>query len=111
MQRTHVVHIAFLFQLINCGWLCDLAHAMSLYSVTDLRDLPGGESISTATAINRLGHVVGWSHTSEGQRAFLWRSEVRMIDLGTLLGREDDRIVTASGINDLGQVVGTSAES
>ena len=99
----------------------------ALYSdgtLTDLGALPGipfelsGEGItvsgdvSTANAINNVGQVVGVSlvpGSAEGafvQHAFLY-SGGTMTDLGTLGGLDS----FANGINDRGDVVGTSALS
>jgi probable HAF family extracellular repeat protein len=48
--------------------------------------------------------VVGESDTANGRHAFLWQSSTGMIDLGTLGGPTS----IATGINDAGQVCGTS---
>jgi probable HAF family extracellular repeat protein len=63
----------------------------------------GGTS-GGATAINEIGQIVGGSNNSAGEsRAFLWENGV-MRELGTL-----GAFSSASGINDLGQVVGSSS--
>ena len=79
----------------------------------------GGRN-SDATALNALGQVAGSSDTANGTdlfadplaRAFFWSpsgpTAGRMRDLGTLGG---GRSSTASGLNDSGQVVGTSGTS
>src|SRR5207245_7914924 len=60
---------------------------------------------SVANDINDRGQVVGESNTSSGSyRAFLWQNGT-MTDLGTLPG---GTVSSASGINDLGQIVGVS---
>ena len=64
----------------------------------------GGKS-STASAINDLGQVVGWSETKSGARhAFLWQ-DGRMRDLGSLPGKTES---TAAALNERGEVVGYS---
>jgi probable HAF family extracellular repeat protein/YVTN family beta-propeller protein len=72
------------------------------YWVTNLGTLGG--LTSTATAVNALGQVVGYSETATGEtHAFLF-SGGTMSDLGTLGGAYS----VATGINASGQVVGYS---
>lgn len=69
-----------------------------------------GGNLSTATAINDLGQVVGESETASGERrAFLWENGL-MQDLGTLpkLSYDSESYSQATNINNLGQVVGQS---
>ncbi len=67
----------------------------------------GGDR-SNATAINNVGQIAGVSGISSGpenaNHAFLWTNNI-MMDLGTLPG---DLESAATGINDEGQVIGSS---
>ncbi len=77
-------------------------------SMIDLGELPGGLDESLAASINDSGDVVGTSAV-EGPpygsyHAFLWTPTGGMQDLGTL--SDDDQIIGAADINNLGQVVG-----
>jgi probable HAF family extracellular repeat protein len=80
--------------------------------------LPGGTS-AIPECINNLGQVAGTGNTDVGQdpwdpspvrqHAFLWDDDLGTVDLGTL-GCGDD-VMWVTGINDTGQVVGTSISS
>lgn len=74
--------------------------------LTRLGSLDGDETVTFARAINDAGQVVGWSSTAAGKtHAFLTGTNgVGMADLGTLGGENS----YAYGINNAGQVVGTS---
>lgn len=75
--------------------------AAQVYTITDLGTLDGISS--EAYGLNGSGHVIGWSTTASGAvHAFLYRDGV-MTDLGTLPG---GTYSYATGISDLGQVVG-----
>jgi uncharacterized repeat protein (TIGR02543 family) len=66
---------------------------------------------SASQGINNLGDVVGWvdSDSPPGTiHAFFWNSTTGMTDLGTLPGGASGDSV-AYGVNNAGQVVGTSA--
>jgi probable HAF family extracellular repeat protein len=72
-------------------------------TIRDLGALAGDVS-SQALGINAAGQVVGWS----GSRAFLWQDGL-MYDLNTLIPLGSGWLLTkAAGINDLGQIVGSS---
>lgn len=73
----------------------------------DLGDLPGGENRSAAFTINDLGQVAGYSGTTNGLHAFIWDESNGMIDLG-VLNEGPEEYSNAKGINQLGQVVGSS---
>ncbi len=78
--------------------------APPLYRVTDLGDLPGGNSDSIAYGINNLGHVVGMGVTGgASSTAFLWKngSIVSLDDLPGGVIRSE-----AFAINDTDQIVG-----
>lgn len=85
------------------------------YTITDLGVLKG-DNESSGFWLNNYGEVVGCSDTKNseaypctgtvlGQHAFLWSKSTGMKDLGTLSG---GTISGATGINDLGAVVGYS---
>ena len=74
--------------------------------VTDLGSLGG--KVTTPTAINESGQVVGYSGTGRGQtHAFVWQNG-RMTDLGTLSSGKNS---SAVAINQRGQVIGTSSSA
>jgi len=66
-----------------------------------------GGAYSSASAVNSAGQVAGSASTSQGSHAFLYSDGV-MKDLGTLGKDADNNYSYATGLNDLGQVVGYS---
>lgn len=77
-------------------------------SIRDLGVLPGYAS-SEALAINFRGQVVGWSGSADGSlsHAFLWLGG-QMLDLNGLVPDGSGWVLQqATGINMLGQIVGT----
>ena len=75
--------------------------------INDLGTLDRG-SVSTPSAINESGQVIGNSLTSSGeQHAFVWDSVNGMQDLGTLGGT----FSIPRAINEAGQVIGFSQTS
>jgi probable HAF family extracellular repeat protein len=76
---------------------------IELFEVTtEIIDLGAGSG-SFATAVNDLGHIVGWGGPGSG--AFLWE-DGSLTDLGVLPGMTSS---AAEGINASGQVVGSSS--
>jgi len=72
----------------------------------DLGVLPG-QAYSRANGINATGQVVGYSglqRDSAESRAFVWTTQTRMIDIGTLGGA----YAQAYAINDVGYITGAS---
>lgn len=89
-------------------WNNDAAH-----TPIELPPLPNGDNYATARAINRLGHVLGSSSTllpgsGSGNRQVIWR-DGGVFELQSLLDPVSGSgwtIVSASALNDLGQIVG-----
>jgi uncharacterized membrane protein len=113
-----------LFDPICCGLGLNHATWWKNSTMTDLGTLGGsnGESYaSAANGVNGLGQVVGWSNTlpvpgpnpgdcyyGSPTDAVLWDPGGKIFDLGTLPG---DAFSTASSINLLGQIIGSSGNT
>jgi probable HAF family extracellular repeat protein len=94
------------------------AHAFLWTWETGMRDrgtLPG-DIVSAGLGINNRDEVVGNSVSAPGPlmgnpRPFLWRDGV-MVDLNTLIPADSPlKLLTASGINDRGQITGSGVTS
>jgi probable HAF family extracellular repeat protein len=85
--------------------LLSLAASAQTYTVTDLGTLRHGSA--RVHAVNQAGQAVGGSGHPHGAdtHAFFWQKRGGMLDLGTLPGGDYS---AAFGINEAGQVVGTS---
>jgi probable HAF family extracellular repeat protein len=97
-------------QIVGSGILDDREHAFlfNAGAVVDIGVLPGGTN-SYALGVNNKLEVVGASSTSAGLRAFMWHGG-SMLDLNNVLNLSPDwELLEASGINDLGQVVGLAS--
>ncbi len=72
--------------------------------LTNLGDLPGGNTWSAAFDINASNQVIGSSGAGNGANAFVWNSTTGMTNLGDLSGGLN--ISLGMGINDSGVAVG-----
>ncbi len=86
-------------QVVGYSWTPDNVSHAFLYSNGSMQDL-GSNSI-TAYGINDSGQIVGQLNTNVPQHAFLYSNGV-MQDLGTISGPNS----IATGINNIGQIVG-----
>ena len=69
----------------------------------------GSANRSEAWGVNNGGQVVGRTGTSAGVRGFVWTEAGGMVDLNTLVPPGTTQVlVIAQGINDSGEIVGTS---
>ena len=87
--------------------------AVGTYSITNLADVSGNSVITDAAGINSRGQVVGRVQGGIMSRGYLWSPSTpnssigAWVDIGGLPGGAD--YSWASGINDIGQVVGLSS--
>ncbi len=83
-------------------------HAVRWTQGDKVRDLGtlGEATFDVGLGINRNGHVVGYSSTIQGLRAFYWTNSGGMCDLGDLPGGNGRSV--AYGVNDNNTVVGSS---
>jgi probable HAF family extracellular repeat protein len=95
------------FSLLLLALVAPGAHAEPRYSVIDLGDFTGGGSYTQAFDVNASGQVVGVTQVSSRFRAFLSSGGANPIDLGSLPTLPGAR---ATGINSLGQIVGSSTD-
>ncbi len=112
IKRSSLILAIPAISFILCSLMIEVSLATQLYTLTDLGNLGGDDT--RAAAINNKGDVVGHSETklfdpetgyyTNFSHAFLWSTSEGMIDLG-ILGNESS---AAWGINDRGQVVGSS---
>lgn len=93
MTRKSILVLAVI--LGSCFTGDSLATVVSQYNITDLGTL-GGNGI--AYGINNYGDVVGASQTGSGTRAFLWKEQTGIQDIGCGI---------AKTINDFGVVGGS----
>lgn len=69
----------------------------------------GAANRSEGWAINNVGQVVGRTGTSAGLHGFIWTAGAGMVDLNTLIHPGTmQTLIIAQGINDRGEIVGTS---
>ena len=82
--------------------------------MTDLGTLNGGLGNSTADAINTWGDVVGTATNSAGATVPFLYTNGQMIDLNALIqaaGSDFTKLLTATGINDSGMIIGQGKTS
>ena len=68
---------------------------------------------SQAYDLNDSGWVVGWSHSDDGSRAFLWTPSDGMLDLNTLVVNLPPgvKLHEAHAINQRGEIAGYTGNS
>ncbi len=98
-QRIALAGAAVAGMVLATGGMAD---AQAGYTAVDLT--PGFDGFSCANAINDAGQIAGETYDSAG-RAVRWNADLSMTDLGTLPG---GTYAESNGINNLGDVVGTS---
>lgn len=96
-------------QVVGWAYTADLSAAGAILwadgAMTDLATLPG-VTTSYAYGINNAGQVVGGAGGTDDGFAALWDNGV-MIDLNSLIAPGSSlKLVSATAINDMGQIVG-----
>ncbi|UHQ19272.1 hypothetical protein LVB87_13955 [Lysobacter sp. KIS68-7] len=107
-------------EIVGISGICDIAvgQRSARHAVVWRNRVPhnlgdiGGDAWNTPVAINLRGDIAGFGNTVAGidfaPHAFLWTRRTGIVDLGTLPG---DSTSQASGMNELGRVVGQSCNS
>jgi len=112
-QRTRPVWRLAATLAVGLGGALLAAPALATsYSLTNLGVLPGGYTASYGNALSANGQVTGYtgeSAYSAQPHAFRWTSGGGMQDLGTLGGAGGQDYSFGVGINNAGQVAGSSA--
>jgi probable HAF family extracellular repeat protein len=102
-------------QVVGHSWLAgDTVQHPFLHTGGRMVDIVGlGGTRGAATRINQYGEIVGWSRVAGGaaQYAFLWRNGV-ITDLNSAIPADSGwTLVSASGIDSAGQIVGVGVKN
>jgi probable HAF family extracellular repeat protein len=110
LHRLNGIHVS-LITLALLGTFALRSVNAQTYRITDLGNRGGG--VSSASGINNIGQVVGYSFTRAVDKygngiyhAFRWDRTNAMVDLGTLKGDLNNK---ATAINDSGDMAGISS--